>query len=112
VLAELIQAGTGVEREVEMNVPDALNHPIRRQILRILIDSGEPRDSREIIAAGLPDLSVSAVGYHARVLESAGMISRSDVGAAGEESTYRYAATAVDDPEIVTLLESTRDTDR
>ncbi|MDX6581183.1 MAG: Helix-turn-helix domain [Solirubrobacterales bacterium] len=93
-----------------MNVPDALNHPVRRQILRILIDSGEPRDSGEIIAAGLPDLSVSAVGYHVRVLESAGMISR-DGGATGDESTYRFAATAVDDPEIVAMLESTRDTD-
>jgi DNA-binding transcriptional ArsR family regulator len=94
-----------------MTVPDALNHPVRRQILRILIDGGEPRDSREIIAAGLADLSLSTVGYHARVLESAGMISRSGGGATGDESTYRFAATAVDDPEIVALLDSTRDTD-
>lgn len=93
-----------------MIVPDALNHPVRRQILRILIDSGKAHDSREIIAAGLPDLSVSTVGYHVRVLESAGMISRSG-GSAGDESTYRFAATAGDDPEVVALLEATRDTD-
>jgi DNA-binding transcriptional ArsR family regulator len=93
-----------------MNVPDALNHPVRRQILRILIDSGEAHDSREIIAAGLPDLSVSAVGYHARVLESAGMVGRSD-GGPGDEPTYRFAATAADDPEVIALLESTRDND-
>lgn len=94
-----------------MIVPDALNHPVRRQILRILIDSGEAHDSREIIAAGLPELSLSTVGYHARVLEIAGMISRSNGGAGSDKSTYRFAATASDDPEVVALLESTRDTD-
>lgn len=95
-----------------MSVPDALNHPVRRQILRILIDSGKPHDAREIGAAGLPDLSLSSIGYHARVLESAGMVSRGEGGtAAGDESTYRFAAVAVDDPDVVALLESTRDTD-
>lgn len=94
-----------------MNAPDALNHPVRRQILRMLIESGEARSAKEIVAAGLPDCNVSAVGYHARVLESAGMVSREDGGAAGEESTYRFAATAAEDPEVIALLESTRDND-
>jgi DNA-binding transcriptional ArsR family regulator len=105
---KVIQTRPGVEAEVEMTMPDALNHPIRRQILRTLIETGEAHDPREIIAAGLPEVSVSVVGYHARVLESAGIVSRDD--SAGE-STYRFVPAAAEDPEIVALLESTRDSD-
>lgn len=94
-----------------MNVPDALNHPARRQILRTLIKSGEAQSAAEIIAAGLPDQSVSVVGYHARVLESAGIVSRTDPGPADGEPAYRFLTTAAEDPEIAALLESTRDAD-
>jgi DNA-binding transcriptional ArsR family regulator len=96
---------------MEMNVPDALNHPARRHILRMLVESGEAKSSSEIIAAGLPGCSISAIGYHARVLEAAGMVSHEDGGLEGGESTYRFAASAGDDPEVIALLESARDSD-
>jgi DNA-binding transcriptional ArsR family regulator len=92
-----------------MTTPDALNHPVRRQILRILIDSGGARSASELIAAGLPDTSVSVIAYHARVLVDAGMVSRD--GAASEESTDRFATDATDAPEVIALLESTREND-
>jgi DNA-binding transcriptional ArsR family regulator len=110
-LAAVIQSRFEPETEPEMNAPDALNHPARRQILRMLIDDGEARTVGEILATGLPALNVSIVGYHARVLESAGMVCRTEAGTAGEEATYRFLATAARDPEILALLESTRDAD-
>lgn len=96
---------------MEMNVPDALNHPVRREILRMLIESEEAKSGSELIAAGLPDCSLSAIGYHARVLEAAGMVSQEDGGPGGGESTYRFAASASDDPEVIALLEATRGND-
>jgi DNA-binding transcriptional ArsR family regulator len=94
---------TGMERG---RSHDALNHPVRRQILRILIDSGRPLAPAEIVAAGLPYASLSTVAYHARVLEQSGGVNRS-----GGEPPRRYTTELAADPEVVALLEATRRTD-
>jgi DNA-binding transcriptional ArsR family regulator len=94
-----------------MNVPDALNHPVRRQILRTLIDSDGAQKPGEIVAAGLPDTNVSVVGYHARVLEGAEIVRRTDSGPADDEAAYRAVAGVAEDPEVAALLEATRDSD-
>lgn len=85
---------------------DALNHPVRRQILRVLIDSGRPLAPAEIVSAGLPHASLSTVAYHARVLEQSGGVNRS-----GSELPHRYTTELASDPEIVALLEATRRAD-
>jgi predicted transcriptional regulator len=94
-----------------MSAPNALNHHVRRRILRTLIDSGEAQRPAEIVATGLPDHSVSVVGYHVRVLESAGIVGRTESGPADGESAYRCVDAVCEDPEVVTLLEATRDAD-
>ncbi|MGV1049135.1 MAG: ArsR/SmtB family transcription factor [Solirubrobacterales bacterium] len=94
-----------------MNVPDALNHPMRRRILRMLIESGDAKSASEIVAAGLPEASVSVIAYHARVLEGGGMVSYGAVGPDAAEPTYRFAPSAAEDPEVIALLEATRGTD-
>ena len=94
---------TGMDQEAR---PDALNHPVRRQILRILIDSGRPLAAAEIVSAGLPNASLSAVSYHARVLERSGGVNRN-----GDEPPHRYTTDLAADPEVISLLEATRRTD-
>lgn len=85
---------------------DALNHPVRRQILRTLIGSGRPLAAAEIVAAGLPNASLSTVSYHALVLEGTGGVIRT----AGP-TPPRYTTDLSSDPEIVALLEATRSAD-
>jgi DNA-binding transcriptional ArsR family regulator len=93
----------GMEQE---RTRDALNHPVRRQILRILIASGRPLAPAEIVAAGLPSASLSTVAYHARVLEDSGGVSRSGAGI-----PPRYMTDLSANQEVATLLEATRDGD-
>lgn len=85
---------------------DALNHPVRRQILRTLIASDRPLAPVEIVAAGLPSASLSTVAYHARVLEDSGSVSR-----ANGDTPPRYSTEISSNPEIVALLEATRQAD-
>jgi DNA-binding transcriptional ArsR family regulator len=85
---------------------DALNHPVRRQILRTLIASGRPLGAAEIVATGLPNASLSTVAYHALVLEGSGGLSRADT-----EMPPHYTTDLSPNPEIVALLEATRRAD-
>jgi len=85
---------------------DALNHPVRRQILRTLIASGRPLAAAEIVATGLPSASLSTVAYHALVLEGTGGVSRTP-----GTTPPRYSTDLSSDPEIVALLEATRRAD-
>jgi len=84
---------------------DALDHPVRRQILRTLIESGQPLAPAEIVATGLPRASLSAVAYHAGVLERSGNVSRTG------ELPHRYTTELAADPKVVALLEATRRAD-
>lgn len=91
-----------------MDPREALNHPLRRQILRALIATDEPLGPPELVATlSTPGASVSAVSYHAKVLESAGAVGRAEAGGADAD---RYRAASLD-PDTIALLESTRDTD-
>ncbi len=74
-----------------MDPRGALDHPMRRQILRALIASDEALTAPELVAAASPGASVSAVTYHARVLESAGAVGRTRAGGA-EADRSRAAA--------------------
>lgn len=90
-----------------MNARDALDHPVRRQILRTLIETKALLSASEIVSTGLPDHSISIVSYHLEVLEAAGKVSRSDEVPADDPSR-RYRATIGDDPETTALLDATR----
>lgn len=104
----MIQTALGVEvTGMELGrTRDALNHPVRRQILRTLINSGRPLAAAEIVAAGLPNASLSTVAYHALVLEGTGGVSRTPGPAPAH-----YTTDLSSNPEIVALLEATRKAD-
>jgi Fe2+ or Zn2+ uptake regulation protein len=92
------------KRWVELDDVDprgALDHPLRRQILRTLIASDKPLTPSEIVAT-VPGASVSTISYHARVLESSGVVGNIKADGAGED---RYSAPEPD-PETIALLDS------
>ena len=90
-----------------MNPTGALDHPLRRQILRALIATDEPLTAPQLVTELSPGANVSAVTYHARVLESAGAVGRTRAGGA-EPDRYGVAETP---PELIALLEATREDD-
>jgi DNA-binding transcriptional ArsR family regulator len=58
---------------LEPQLQDALNHPTRRDILRVLQRSTQPRSITDIVAA-LPQLGRGEISYHAQVLEDSGCV--------------------------------------
>jgi DNA-binding transcriptional ArsR family regulator len=91
---------------------EALNHPVRRQILRTLNRSESPLSPGEIASTGLPDSSLSVVSYHARVLRTCGSVSLSTSDPSADERAPLYVSNVADDEQVATVLEATRDLDK
>lgn len=60
--------GPDLLASLEIGLQDALNHPTRRDILRVLSDESRSRSVSEIVD-GLAPLRRSEVAYHAQVLK-------------------------------------------
>jgi hypothetical protein len=88
----------------------ALDHPLRRQILRALA-SNEDAHSPSEIAATWPESSVSLVSYHAHVLESCGGLSLADVEPAGDTLARRYTSAVANDAQVAAILAATESLD-
>jgi hypothetical protein len=91
---------------------DALGHPLRRQILRTLNESAEPRSPGEIAAKSLPHASVSVVNYHAQVLKACGSVAMSGARQARGTTARLYASKVAGDEQIAAVLQATRGRDR
>jgi DNA-binding transcriptional ArsR family regulator len=91
------------------NLINAIAHPLRRRILRLLGDR-RARSSPTKIAQEF-QLHVGMVGYHVRVLEQLGAIELKDEGMVRGAVEHFYETTIDDDPPIETLLEETREVD-
>jgi len=87
----------------------AISHPLRRRMLRLLVDAGEPvsldRLTREF------DLPLGTTRYHANVLCGFGAAEPTRPDTSDDRDEYLYGATVTDEPEIVVLLEETREED-
>ncbi len=88
---------------------NAIAHPLRRRILRVLGDRRE-RSSPARIGKEF-DLHVGTVGYHVRVLDELGAVRLTDEGMVRGAVEHFYETTIEDDPPIETLLEETREVD-
>jgi hypothetical protein len=91
---------------------DALSHPVRRQILRALNNSAEPRSPSEIAAMTVPQASLSVIGYHVHVLESCGSIALTGTRPTQGGIDGLYASTVAGDEQVVSVLQATRQIDR
>jgi DNA-binding transcriptional ArsR family regulator len=91
---------------------DALGHPLRRQILRALNESSEPRSPGEIAAAALPYASVSVVSYHAKVLEACDSVAMTGTRQVHGALARLYASKVAGDEQVAAILHATRGLDR
>ncbi len=94
---------------LDPDLQDALDHPIRREILRNL---GRSQGGRRVsdLAADLPRLGLSQVSYHLRVLAGSGVVGLADSdGPVGGQTVYVVAA--LDHPQAQAVLDATQDGD-
>lgn len=96
---------------LEPQLQDALNHPTRREILRILRVGEQPCSFTEILSM-LPPLKRREVGYHLEVLQRCGAViqDRTRPSPGGREPLYRSAV--ADDPQVRAALRATEREDR
>ncbi|HWO82464.1 MAG TPA: helix-turn-helix domain-containing protein, partial [Solirubrobacterales bacterium] len=111
VLAEDGRLAADLVATLEPQFQDALNHPTRRDILRVLQGAGQPRSITDIVGS-LPQLTRGEISYHAQVLEDSGCVevdgSRRCPG--GEERLLRSAVG--DSGQALLVLGATERSDR
>ncbi len=91
------------------NVILVIAHPVRRRILRAIIERGKP--CAPIQLARPPDLPATMVAYHAKVLGKFGALELVEEQPSKDATEQLYNSTIEDDPPIETLLEETREVD-
>jgi DNA-binding transcriptional ArsR family regulator len=91
---------------------DALGHPLRREILRMLNESAEPRSSSDIATTTLPHTSLSVIGYHAHVLETCDSIAMTGTRQVHGSAARLYASKVDGDERVAAVLQATRGLDR
>lgn len=89
---------------------DAIGHPVRREILRALNQSGRPRDLVEI-GGDLQGLRVGQLSYHLQVLQRSGAVA-SEPPCAELRSRASYASAVCDDGQVRAILRATEQGDR
>lgn len=89
---------------------EALNHQLRRRILRTLNTRSQPQTLAKLSLVD-PGGGVSAVSYHLRVLEGCGSVSVSPAPPGEAESVWRYASNVSSDRWVLSVLEATAQLD-
>lgn len=88
----------------------ALDHPIRRQILRVLGRSATPQ-TLVAICEGIPDTSISTIGYHLLVLEECAFVSVSGVLTGPGDAERHFASNVADNRVVILALRETQELD-
>lgn len=103
--------GAEVLAGLEMGLQDALNHPTRRDILRVLHEESRARSVTEIVG-GLAPLRRSEVAYHAQVLKDSECVAVDGfrVAPGGREQVLASLVAASDQVQLI--LRATRHTDQ
>lgn len=90
---------------------DALNHPTRRGILRVLHESGRPRSVTEVLHELRP-LRAGEVDYHVRVLQAADCVAVEGTRPAPGGGERLLRSTLADSDQALLVLRVTRRSDR
>lgn len=85
----------------------ALDHPIRRQILRVLSRDAAPQTLSEI-CEGIPETSISTIGYHLLVLEECAFVSVSGVLTGPGDAERHFASNVADNRVVMAALQETQ----
>lgn len=91
-------------RDRDQALLDALRHPLRRSLLRHLVESGERLSPREL--ARLEERPLSSVAYHLSKLAELGATERAGELQIGSSVAHLYRATArvSESPEVLSAL--------
>ncbi|MBK5220756.1 MAG: hypothetical protein JJE35_13420 [Thermoleophilia bacterium] len=92
-------------------VEHALNHPLRREIVRALNQSEAARSAGELATESLPKTAVTLINYHAGVLATCEVLRVAESEPNGESITRRYASNVANDPQIAAILGATKPLD-
>lgn len=90
---------------------DALDHPIRRQILRTLHQDGRSRSVDEI-ANALRAFRHGQLSYHLQVLRRSGAVASVAAGLSTGQSRAGYVSAVCDDGRVRAVLRATEQWDR
>lgn len=90
-------------------VRQALSHPSRRQIVRVLNDSAS--QTTDDLQQVVPSENLSALHYHVLVLERAGVIRGSDLWRNVDVPLRSYVTEVAGDAAIASLLKATEQLD-
>jgi DNA-binding transcriptional ArsR family regulator len=91
------------------DVRDALQHPSRRQILRVLPGKASASD---LVRSGHVPFSVSSVSYHLRVLEESGLVEEVERQQSKGSVESHFSSRAADLNGVAAALRATLESDR
>lgn len=84
---------------------DALSHPVRRQLLRVLAEQEpEPLSPSQLVRTGGLDSTVSVVAYHAKVLCRSGAAYLADERWTTGSTQSFYRSLVATDPNVTEVL--------
>ncbi|HSS34057.1 MAG TPA: helix-turn-helix domain-containing protein [Solirubrobacterales bacterium] len=89
----------------------ALEHPIRRRILRALHWDYPEAQTASKLCKVIPNVNTSTIGYHLRVLEEGGCVSLVGEIVRGDGVPPTYVSNVADDRTAMTLLHATQAAD-
>lgn len=103
--------GPDLLASLEIGLQDALNHPTRRDILRVLSEDRRSRSVSEIVA-GLAPLRRSEVAYHAQVLKESECVAVDGTRPAAVGREQVLASLVAGREQVQLILRATRHSDQ
>lgn len=97
--------------KLDPSLQDALNHPVRREVLRALHRSARCQSVFEIRAA-LHAYRPGQLRYHLQVLRRSGVIGSDPAGSAAAVGEPRFGSEVLEDGEVKAVLRATERHDR
>jgi DNA-binding transcriptional ArsR family regulator len=96
---------------LEPGLQDALDHPVRRELLRTLSHKPRPRTIAEI-GTDLHGFPLGQLNYHLQVLRRSGAVAAESTEVSASSAGARYASEVFEDGQIRTVLRATEKWDR
>jgi DNA-binding transcriptional ArsR family regulator len=93
------------------SLQDALNHPLRREILRVLHAPGGSRGVAEILGE-LSPFTRGEVSYHLQILQRCGAVASAGTRPGPVTREHLYESALLGDEEVATVLRATAEFDR
>jgi DNA-binding transcriptional ArsR family regulator len=96
---------------LDPGLQDALEHPVRREVLRTLSHKPRPRTIAEI-GADLHGYPAGQLDYHLQVLRRSGAVAAESTDVGADRAGARYGSEVFEDGQIRAVLRATEKWDR